>query len=195
MILRVICDKMMTIGKPLAAVFIVYKAVFDSISHKFVDKTLKEADVSTKAHAIFRAIYKAAAVFKTASVTDGKQIWSDTFSIDRGVLQGDVISPLFFIMTLELILRRYDAADDIKGVPLAKFLVNLLGYADDVAVTVLDLRSAEGIQRLSTRVTSSSKGSKKDADMILIKEKTEAMHVQEQNETDTSLPDNPRGSL
>ena len=86
MTLRVICDKVMTMGKSLAAVFIDYKAAFDSISHKFIDETLKESGVTTKARVIFRAIYKAAAAFTTASGTDGKHVRSNTFSIDRGVL-------------------------------------------------------------------------------------------------------------
>ena len=181
MILRVICDKMMTMCESLAAVFIDYKAAFDSISHKFIDETLEKAGVSPKARSIFRAIYKSASAFTTSTGVDGKQIRSDIFSICRGVLQGDVTSPLFFILTLELILRRYDPADGTKGIQVADFMVHLLGYADDVGV--LDVGSEEGIRRLSNRVTQIAQGSKKDADMDMSKEKTVALHVQEQDET------------
>ena len=37
MILRVLCEKMVALGKTLAVVFVDYSAAFDSISHKFVD--------------------------------------------------------------------------------------------------------------------------------------------------------------
>ena len=53
MIFRVMCDKMMAMGKALAAVFIDYKAAFDSVSHKFIDETLEKAGVSTKARSMF----------------------------------------------------------------------------------------------------------------------------------------------
>ena len=67
MILRVLCEKMIALGKSLSAVFIDYKAVFDSVSHKFVDEALGKANVPTKVRAIYRAIYKAAAAFATAN--------------------------------------------------------------------------------------------------------------------------------
>ena len=37
MILRVLCEQIIALGKSLSAVFIDYKASFDSVSHKFVD--------------------------------------------------------------------------------------------------------------------------------------------------------------
>ena len=40
MVLRVLCDKMMELGRSLAVVFIDYSAAFDSVSYKFVDKAL-----------------------------------------------------------------------------------------------------------------------------------------------------------
>ena len=57
MALRVICEKLMDLGKSLiSAVFIDYRAAFDSVSHKYVDLALKRAGVSPKARAIYRAI-------------------------------------------------------------------------------------------------------------------------------------------
>ena len=98
--------------------FIDYKAAFDSVSHKFVDRSLEKAGVSPKARAMFRAIYKAAAAFTEVAGADGKKARCEPFDINRGVLQGDVTSPLFFIVALEMILRHYDAAETGKGVHL-----------------------------------------------------------------------------
>ena len=53
MILRVICEKMMAIGKAITAVFIDYRVAFDSVSHKYVDLALKRAGASPKARAIY----------------------------------------------------------------------------------------------------------------------------------------------
>ena len=182
MILRVMCEKMMAMGKSLAVVFIDYKAAFDSVSHKFIDTALEKAGVSTKVRSMFRAIYKAAAAYVTAAGTDGEKIHSDIFAIARGVLQGDITSPLFFIMALELILRRHDAANPNTGIPIADILIHQLGYADDLAAA--DVGSPSGIQRLTDRVGSISQGSRKDADMIINKEKT--VHVRDQDETSST---------
>ena len=191
MILRVMCDKMMAMGKSLAAVFIDYKAAFDTVSHKFIDTALEKAGVSPKARSMFRAIYKAAAAYTTAPGTNGKKVRSNLFTIARGVLQGDVTSPLFFILALELILRRHDAANPGTGIPIADIIIHQLGYADDLAA--LDEGSPAGIQRLSDRVSSISQGSKKDADMTLNKEKTIAMHIREQDATTPTTAEEAMG--
>ena len=55
-----------------------------------------------------RAVYASASAFTTVpDVTDvhGKKIKTDEFVIKRGVLQGDILSPLLFILALEYILR------------------------------------------------------------------------------------------
>ena len=67
MALRVLCEKMMALGKSLTAVFIDYRAAFDSVSHKYVDTALKRAGASAKARAMYRAIYKAAAAYTEAT--------------------------------------------------------------------------------------------------------------------------------
>ena len=48
MTFRVLCEKVMSIGQSLAAVFIDYKTAFDSLSHKFIDTSLGKAGVSPK---------------------------------------------------------------------------------------------------------------------------------------------------
>ena len=173
MALRVICEKIMALGRSLTAVFIDYRAAFDSVSHKYVDTALKRAGASVKARAMFRAIYKAAAAYTEAVGADNKKVQCDNFNIGRrGVLQGDITSPLFFIMALELIMRCHDAASPDKGVKMVNTLIHVLGYADDSVI--LEDGTTEVQQKLGARVNSISKGSKEDADMLLNADK---MHV------------------
>ena len=128
---------------------------------------------------MFRAVYKAAAAFTDVAGADGKKARNSVFNTNRGVLQGDVTSPLFFILALELIMRRHDSAGPDKGVTLASTMIHVLGCADDVAV--LEPGTQEGIHRLENRVTSISRGSEQDADMCLNTDKTKTLHVTEQN--------------
>ena len=43
MILRTICEAAMELGENITLTFIDYSAAFDSVSHKFIDHTLKTA--------------------------------------------------------------------------------------------------------------------------------------------------------
>ena len=166
---------MLTIGRQLYVTFIDYSAAFDSVSHKFLDAALKEAGASDKSRALFRAIYKAASAVTEIPSTDGEKVCSDSFRIDRGVVQGDITSPLYFILALELILKKHDTHEG-KGVQLGDQLVHTLGYADDAAL--LD----NNIQVASRRVNAIASGSKADADMCINVGKTEFMHVRKQDD-------------
>ena len=186
MILRTICQRMLSLGKKIAITFIDYSAAFDTVSHKFLDEALKEARAPVKIRAMFRAVYQSATAFTTTPGTGGEDIHSGKFPINRGVLQGDVTSPLYFILALELIMRKYDARQD-KGVPFMEIMLHTLGYADDVAL--MEEGDESGITRLSERVSEISKGSKKDADMSVNVPKTKSLHVCQQDEVSETTPE------
>ena len=72
------------------------------MSHKFLDEALGKAGASRKTRALFRAIYAAAQGTVRILGSDGKFTLSKIFDIARGVIQGDIISPIFFIVTLKV---------------------------------------------------------------------------------------------
>ena len=103
------------------------------------------------------------------------------FKISRGVLQGDILSPLFFILTLEYILRMHDTTHS-KGVNLGGSRIHTLGYADDLALT--DNGNATGrnpIASTSERTTSIAAVSRERADMKVKITKTKVMYVRAQD--------------
>ena len=105
--------------------------------------------------------------------TDGTKIMSAPFPSNRGVVQGDITSPLYFILALELILLKHDTISG-KGVRFGDITVDTLGYVDDAVLLDADINVS------SARVTSITSGSRQDADMEISVEKTEIMHVKEQ---------------
>ena len=157
--------------------FVDYTAAFDTVSHKFLDKALRDAGAPIKVRAMYRAIYQAATAFTTTSGVGGEENHSGKFPIRRVVLQEDITSPLYFILALELILRKFDAHKD-KGVSFMDIMLHTLGYADDVAL--MENGDEVGIDRLSVRITAISKGSKDEADMSISIPKTMTLHVSEQ---------------
>ena len=95
--------------------------------------------------------------------------YSDSFPIRRGVLQGDITSPVYFILTLEIILCEHDK--DPAGVPFGDRFVHTLDYVDDVTP-----------EKATTRVTVITVGSKKDAYMVISVSKTKSMDVHRQEQ-------------
>lgn len=83
---------------------------FDSVSHKYIDKALANAGTSRKTRVMFRAIYRAAQGVARIRSVDGKVHMSKVFDIKRGVIQGDIISPILFILALDQLVQQVDTS-------------------------------------------------------------------------------------
>ena len=114
---------------------------------------------------MFRAIYKAALTTTKVDSVDGDTVMSPSFPIRRGVVQGDITSPLYFVLTLEQILCNHDTIVG-KGVNFGARRVHTLGHADDTALIDYTPEMA------TKRVTAIVKGSRTDADMHISIDKT-----------------------
>ena len=168
-ILTLLLDAVLEIGSSCVLTFIDFKAAFDSISHFFLDSTLGEAGVGAKCRSIFRAIYINAAGCVRVRAADGTELYSITFPIRRGVLQGDIFSPFGFIAAFALVMKRHDPGGGVSA--LGQMVIELLGYADDA---ILADNTTSGA---SSRITSICMGALEDADMVISEAKTVVMHV------------------
>ena len=135
-----------------------------------MDATLAKAGASRKSRAIFRAIYSAATGSARVRSTDGEYIYSGTFKIGRGVIQGDIISPILFIIALDHLIQEFDKGGN--GVKCGRILkLKVLGYADDAALI-------EGaVEEMTKRLTSLANASETKADMKVNMAKTFTQHV------------------
>ena len=173
LLLRVLVDQVIKENGKVFLTFIDYSAAFDSVSHKFLDRSLADAGASRKTRALFRAIYAAAEGMARVKDLDDRHIHSEVFSIRRGVIQGDIISPIFFILTMEQIFRIHDQSP--HDTQVGNYLqIGVLGYADDAALISQD------VETMSRRLTSIAVGFETDADMTLNTGKTKNMIVEQQ---------------
>ena len=174
LLLRILFEQAIAKNEKLYVTYIDYSAAFDTVSHKFLDRSLAEAKASRKTRAMFRAIYAAAEGTAKVRGLNGKTIYSESFKVRRGVIQGGILSPIFFILALEQLFRMHDSSP--TGVKVGNYLqIGTLGYADDIAIISSD------INEQSARVTNIAKGSLKDADMTVSLDKTKSMHVEKQH--------------
>ena len=130
--LRMLYDYIIEKKKSCIVTFIDYTAAFDSISHGC--NTGEGWGLTKKTRHIFRAIYAAATGVERERVrsTGDKIIYSGTFKIGRGVIQGGIISPILLIIALDQLIQEYDK--DGKGVRCGRILtLQALGYVDDTA--------------------------------------------------------------
>ena len=141
MVLRTLYNKMLQEGKEMAVTFIDYSVAFDSVSHKFIDMTLEEVGAKPRTRALFRAVYGGAAAMAKVKDVDGKFVLSKRFPVRRGVVQGDITSPFYFILALEAVLRRHDVIEG-KGVDFGGSRIHTLGYADDAALIDSSVKTA-----------------------------------------------------
>ena len=147
LLLRIIYDKVIKENEKIVVTFIDFKAAFDSLSHKYIDAALAKAGATRKTRAIFRAIYAAATGVARVSGTQGKSVFSEPFDIARGVVQGDIISPILFILALDQLIKAHDVLG--TGVKCnSGLVVRVLGYADDAALLEPE------IDDMSARLTS-----------------------------------------
>ena len=170
LLLRVIYDQFIKEHRNFVVTYIDFKAAFDSVSHKYIDSALAKAGASRKCRAIFRAIYRAAEGTARVNGLNGEKVYSSRFKVARGVIQGDIISPILFILALEQLIRQHDVHGD--GVRCGNLLnVRVLGYADDAAL--LDRET----DTMSLRLTTLGDAAKHEADMEISMAKTYSQHV------------------
>ena len=153
-------------GERCVITFIDFIAAFDSVSHLFLDEAMGEAmgvsSSAIKCRAIFRAIYNNAQAKVKAMDFEDEKVYNEAFPIRRGVVQGDIFSPMCFIITLTVIMKRH--GKPVVNNSALGMIINSLEYADDA--TLFDINAINATQA-SKRVTLLAKGAVEDADMLI----------------------------
>ena len=137
-------------------------------------KRLGAAGVPGKVRKIIQSIFRVAQGFVRIQNADGTFPFSDFFDIKRGVFQGDIFSPVEFIVGLWRIFCLHDtpnAGVTVGQLPntvhVSKIEYDNAGLVDDAPVCATD-----GISSIATC-------SEEDAVMSFSIEKTKEMHIHE----------------
>ena len=155
-------------GRQAVITFIDYSAAFDTEGQLF----LAEAGVDTKVRRIVQAIFAAATGVVRIRQADGSIALSKPFNIARGVLQGDIFSPIAFIAWLDMIFRRHDFHTDGVTVGSGDSSMNVSNFEYAYAAALADDHAATA----TARVTAMAARYLNDAAMVISEKKTKAMH-------------------
>ena len=129
---------------PLTITFIDFKKAFDSINRNFMFSVLRRYGIPEVIVNAINVLYNNS---KSAVMVDGNI--SDPFQVTTGVLQGDVLAPLLFIILIDYLMTKATEDTD-SGVVThprqsrrhpAKIL-NDLDFADDIALLESSIPSA-----------------------------------------------------
>ena len=150
--------------------YIDFTAAFDTISHTFLLETLVEYGVPMKYIRLVKAIYENASVRVRLLEPSGQKAYSRSIPIRRGVIQGDIPSPMCFLVALDKLLKDHSKPE--LGVPITNSLMlSELAYADDAALPSCDASMS------TERLTSLAAHAKNEAGMSISIPKTKAQYI------------------
>ena len=156
--------------------FLDYIAAFDSVDHIFLDEALGISGASSKTRAIIRSIYSSAStIVRCRDENFGHTAFSDAFSVDRGVVQGDIVIPYCFIIALQLIFLQHDDNPQhsviLQRGTTRECRIGALKYVDDANIV------SNSIAESSLRATNLARGSCEDGKLEAHEFKSEHMPI------------------
>ena len=142
-----------------------FEKAFDSLDHKFLLKVLHTFNFGPSFIQWIRTFYS-----NVSSCVINNGFATNYFSVDRGVRQRDPLSPLLFILSLEVMACSIRQNDKIQGIKIKNEEVKLSLFADDMTCF---LRNKSSYQHLSSSLECFSKFS----GLKLNEEKTELFRL------------------
>ena len=123
--------------------FIDFQKAFDGVEWSFLIKCLEEFNSGPDFIRWLAVFHKD---IKSCITNNG--LSSNFFPLQRGVRQGDPLSPYLFVIAVETLAIAIRQNPDIKGIVIGQEKTKVLQYADDTTATLADVDSAKSLFKL-----------------------------------------------
>ena len=133
---------------PGILLFIDFEKAFDSIDWNFMLKCLDAFGFGSTLIRWVEAFYND---ITSCVLNDG--ICTPYFELQRGVRQGDPLSPYLLIIAAEILAVTIRSREDIQGIMIGQEEFKLVQYADDLTLFVPNIECAKLILQLLDRFT------------------------------------------
>ena len=109
---------------------------FDSLDHMYLLKVLEKLNFGTCLLQWIKTFYT-----NISSCVLNNGFTTDLFQVRHGVRQGDPLSPLLFILAIEILATQIRQDDNIHGVMVKNEEIKLTLFADDMTCFLNDINS------------------------------------------------------
>ena len=124
--------------KPGILINIDFQKAFDSLNWEFMLLSLAKFNFGTSFIQWIKTLYNN---ISSCIINNGHT--SKFFQVERGVRQGDPLSPYLFILVTEIMACKVRQESDIEGVVVKEKEIKMLQYADDTSCTLKNVKSAK----------------------------------------------------
>ena len=120
-----------------------FEKAFDSVSRDFLQKTLSSFGFGPSFQNWIKVMYT-----NTISciMNDGNS--TGYFALERGVRQGDPLSPYLFILCIEIIAHKIRNDNSVQGIRFGDCEVKQVLYADDMTIFVANKESIRRVESI-----------------------------------------------
>ena len=115
-----------------------FHKAFDSIEWNYLVSCLKAFQFGPDFIWWVKTLYKN---IQSCVINNG--LTTDYFALERGVRQGDPLSPYLFVVVVETLAIAIQQNTALKGITISKDETKLLQYADDTTAVLSDMDSAQ----------------------------------------------------
>ena len=125
---------------PGILIFIDFRKAFDTLEWHYLFSCLKAFNFGPDLINWVRTFYQN---IQSCAINNG--LASDYFTLERGVRQGDPLSPYLFLLAIETLAMSIRQNPEIEGIKIGTNETKLLQYADDTSAVLSNLNSANAL--------------------------------------------------